>query len=171
MDYHDPIWEAEFRGYFWGEGYIGAAFAGKVRPTTGQRVFRPVIDVTVRDDDIAVLRQFQARFGGSLIQGAARRTRSGTSNPSVVWRVTSYYHVRDILDVLKNGVLPAKKRRLLSLMDEFLMIRERNSVVGKNVRRRLDYTPEEINRIHEIMDEMKAIRAYSPPQEGQGISA
>lgn len=117
----DPIWMAEFRGFFFGEGHLGITTNGTLKGKT--YVARAAI--TLRDDDEPVLREIQARLGGLLhrerhgkiskINGKTHQTK-----PYVVWRVTSRADVARVCDILDAGVLPAKKRREVSIIREFL---------------------------------------------------
>lgn len=121
----DPIWAAEFRGFFCGEGYLGISSWG-YDPKNDCRKLRARVQITSRSDDSDVLREFQSRFGGVVYQehdGRISNNGNGkkyVSKPYTVWRVVKADQLRLILDVLENGIIPFRKREQIQVIREFL---------------------------------------------------
>lgn len=118
----DPVWMAEFRGFFFGEGYLGITTNGRGR---GKVYHIARAAITLRDDDEPVLREIQKRLGGLLHRERCGRVShvDGTphqTKPFVVWRVTSKSDVARVCDILDAGHLPSKKRREIAVMRAFL---------------------------------------------------
>jgi hypothetical protein len=154
-------WEYELAGYIWGEGTVGVYTYNTYRASGLDRkgikrkvtYFRPLVKIAARKDDIELLRFLQDKLGGYLYdRKPAYKHKKGNyvSKPSCYWSVQDIKGVRRICDILSKSHFPAKKRKLLPLMYEFLDIAD-----GKR------YTPEQKERVREIIKEMKAIRAYS----------
>ncbi len=135
----DPVWAAEFRGFFLGEGSLEI---GQI--THNQTVkrddkmyrytnveLRPRARLIQRDDNRAILDAVQARLGGNITKHGRHHTVSPvngmtySSNPTVAWYVMSKEGVQRVLDLLKGGVLPHGKLREVALLEEFLAIRPR----------------------------------------------
>lgn len=121
----DPIWCAEFRGYFYGEGFLGIVSWGKI-PTLNIPKLMVRAQITCRSDDAPVLADIHSKLGGIFYQehkGRKTSNREGVyyqSNPYHVWRVTKADHIRRICDILSEGVLPARKRDQVAIIREFL---------------------------------------------------
>ena len=156
----DELWEAEFRGFFFGEGYIGM---NKVKPRQGVNAYRAVAQINIRADDAAVLYDIQRHLGGSV----HNRIRPGTpfakyvSHPSIEWSVTNRDELRRVVAILLRGQLPSKKRHVVELFAEAIELMKSRG--GR-------YTMEERIHLDELVQAMKAAREYVP-QEGQVISA
>lgn len=113
----DPIWCAEFRGFFWGEGYLGICSWGK--HPKGYTKLSPRIQISIRDDDAQMLQDIHAKLGGVLTYQANNR-HMANANPVCVWRVTRKDEIERILDVLEQGVMPCKKQRQIVVLREYL---------------------------------------------------
>lgn len=119
----DPIWLAEFRGFFYGEGYLGICSWG-VHPK-GYPKLMARAQITSRSDDSAILLDIQSKLGGMVYQeGKGRKSSNGNktyqSNPYTVWRCTKASEVRRICDTLSLGVLPSRKRDQLQTILQYL---------------------------------------------------
>lgn len=161
LDIHDqlidPIWAAEFRGFFCGEGYLGISSWG-YDPKNDCRKLRPRIQITSRSDESAVLYEFQSRFGGIVYQEHDGRISKGNygevynSKPYTVWRVVKADQLRLILDVLENGVIPFRKREQIQVLREFLTTI--THVGQKN-------TPEIHQKRNRLHQQIKELHKYS----------
>lgn len=120
----DPIWMAEFRGFFFGEGYLGIVSWGKTKFDIPKLAARAVI--SSRMDDAVILHELHSKLGGQIftqLPSRAITSSSGktyTCNPSVQWRATKAEDVSRICDILNMGLLPSKKRREIAIIREFL---------------------------------------------------
>lgn len=115
----DPIWAAEFRGFFWGDGCAGIdrrRYQSKKGP---YYIYYPKLRVQLRDDDTPFLEEVCAVLGGGLYW----RDRS-ISRPTTAWQIGGYAQVRTVLeDVLLGGSLPAKKRVDIEVLYEAVLAR------------------------------------------------
>lgn len=135
-----PDEAAEFRGLFFGEGHLDLA-----RSSATASLY-PRARIAVRDDDIAVVEWCRDLFGGSLSRTV--RTRS------VCWQLTGKERVGALLDVLEGGGIPSKKRAEVSLM--------RVAHTLTSDRPGPHRRPEVNERMLQIREELKALRAYRP---------
>lgn len=122
----DPIWVAEFRGFFCGEGYLGITSNGWNRRRTS-KAYVPRAQITLRLDDLATLQDIQSKLGGSIhYERRGRVTKHDTgeyhSRAYAAWRVNTWPDVKRVCLLLKDGNLPFKKREIVSYMLEFLEI-------------------------------------------------
>jgi LAGLIDADG endonuclease len=111
----DPIWEAEFRGFFFGDGYLGITTNGVSRHT-GETTFTVRAQITVRDDDIAMLHDIASKIGGKVYSetGTAKR------RPIAIWRIRNAKQIAQICDILERGVMPSKKIAEVAVVRRFL---------------------------------------------------
>lgn len=146
-----PLWVAEFRGFFFGEGYLGITTNGTNRANTGPSYVCRA-QIAMRDDESPILYAIQKKLGG-IVYGCDARNKN--QNPFCVWRVTSSHGVARVCDILADGILPARKRRQVAVVRAF--IRTLNEKCGPrfpnpalsvhNLRRRADLHAQ-IKRLH-----------------------
>ncbi len=118
----DPLWCAEFRGFFYGEGYIGITRNG-IKGTAVMYSARA--QITLRDDDLAMLQDIKEKLGGNLFfERRVRLTKVGDrdtfSRPYAAWRTRSLTNLRLVIAVLEGGIMPSKKRQDLKIVKQFL---------------------------------------------------
>lgn len=119
----NPIWAAEFRGFFYADG-SAAIFRAKNK---GHYYYRPILRILLRDDNKPLLLDIQEHLGGSVCQ----KTHSTTSangyicNPTAAWKTGSYANILAVIeDVLLPGAkLPAVKRSEIELLREAVLAR------------------------------------------------
>lgn len=120
----DPIWAAEFRGFFYGDG--AALLSRQPIKDTNRAVYRPKLMISLRADNYSLLEDVQAHLGGSLDQVRGLTNSWGYQcNPTVRWYTCSYPNIfailRDVL--LPDARLPAKKRVQLEVLYEAVQAR------------------------------------------------
>lgn len=96
-------WAAQFRGVFWGEGYLSVRSAASISVRLG---------MGLRSDDAAVLTEFQRRLGGSIHTDVP----TGHLNPCTRWsidRAEGLLLVWEILD--RERLFPFRKRKELPI--------------------------------------------------------
>ncbi len=138
----DPIWAAEFRGFFWGEGTI------RIQSGRPQEKAMPHVkwvgystsmhaSIGLRSDDAPLLMEFQRRLGGTL---RIEKYRDGSSKTLNRWTVARAEDTVRIAALLKSNVsrLPFNKRRQLKLWTKAVEIKLRAG--GSSGSR---YTPKE----------------------------
>lgn len=116
----DPFWAAEFRGYFFGDGYLGIVRNGKDR-RTGLPMNTARAQITTRDDDAAMLHDISAKLGGKVSLAAASGDRK--HHPVAIWRTRNMVDVARVCDALDGGLMPSKKRAEIAVVRRYLAIR------------------------------------------------
>lgn len=152
----NPFWLAEFRGFFFGEGYLGIIKNGRARDGYISYVARA--QITLRADDIDVLNDISAKLGGLVyLEGRGRKTtgadnRIYQSKPYAVWRITKASKILEICEILKDGLLPAKKMREIETVREFVTMRVKKGKGNKDeftiVQKRRDELHKQIKELH-----------------------
>lgn len=106
----DPIWAAEFRGFFWGEGTL----AMQVQNHQGHyRSISVAASMGLRSDDAAILTAFQERLGGVL---RTEHYRDGSGKTITRWQVGTAADNLRIAALLESPTgLPFRKARELVL--------------------------------------------------------
>ena len=133
----DPVWAAEFRGFFLGEGSLQiqqyqrskqhSKARGKVYDI-GFRGLRPVANITQRRDNRATLEAIAARLGGHVTNGNAHKMVSGsngktyTSAPMVAWRLVNKEGMQRVIALLKGGSLPHTKLAEIDVIERYLAV-------------------------------------------------
>jgi len=153
----DPIWLAEFRGFFYGEGYLSIVSWGREK-RLGCNKLTGRANITQRSDDAAILYDIRSKLGGFIyqerhpckLQGA--NGKEYVSKPVHIWRLTKVADLRLLCDILEAGVLPARKKEQVVVMREFL-----KTVLPPGHR-----VPLEVyQRRMELANQMKALHHYS----------
>lgn len=162
----DPVWAAEFRGFFLGEGslqiqqYQRSKYHSKSRGKVYDVEFhglRPVANITQRQDNRAALEAIAARLGGHVTNGNRYLMVSGgngktyQSQPRVVWTIVNKPGVQRVLDLLKGGFLPHTKLREIELMERYLTVAP---AAGQK------YTEEGRAEAWRLHEQLKRIRDY-----------
>lgn len=112
----DPIWEAEFRGFFYGEG---CALIMRTRNGSNY-LYNPRMTISVRDDDEETLRDIQKHIGGVSLFVAGR----GPTRRSCRWYLHSWNPVKiAIEEIFLNHLLPAKKCIDIQILYEAILAR------------------------------------------------
>lgn len=121
----DPIWIAEFRGLFYGEGSVyihkrnvqnwGENLHYGPTPT-----YRPDLKITLRDDDAPILIEVHRVLGGNL---SPRRPRRKGENPALSWQLVGFRQVYNVIDYIADGTFKSKKIEQLRLLKEFCEVR------------------------------------------------
>lgn len=118
----DPIWAAEFRGFFWGEGTI-AILCGRPdanRPTKSgkpRQMAHYSIAITasigLRSDDAALLYELQRRLGGQI---TLENYRDGSGKTVTRWKVGVAADNLRVARLLESPTgLPFNKAKQLTL--------------------------------------------------------
>lgn len=146
------IFEAEFRGLFWGDGNITLMVLARPKSYDVRARFR----ILARDDNRKMLEAVKDYFGGYITghRGYKRETSNGQiylSKPQIAWSAQTRKQAWKILEVLEQGCLFAKKQEELPLVRRFLEITEE---------RQYRYTPEQITELQTLQQQLKSMRVY-----------
>ena len=109
-DHLDPLWLAEFRGFFCGEGCASV----NSQSTGRRRQYQPRLAISVREDDKDVILDIHAHLGGNVLRW--KRDNRASSQPAAQWQLVGYSKLTNLLPLLLAGSLPAKKKRDLELL-------------------------------------------------------
>lgn len=147
MDIIQENWKYEFAGFCWGEAYIGVTryFRRKVWGDD-YWLFRGQVKIGLREDDLPLLRYFQSKLGGHIYKAGKRKVKGQNGKEyeqrqNFQWIVTNHDGLRIISKILNQSVIPAKKRKSLEVLDEFLNLAHK---MGKR------YSKEDWNKMEEI---------------------
>ena len=118
----DPIWAAEFRGFFWGEGTLAVQRVSNKNNKTRDKWYSFSIQATIglRFDDAPLLCEFQRRLGGRI---RVEQPRKEGLNPIVRWAIGKAKDCHRVGQLLSNGILPANKAKQLNLWIEALNLK------------------------------------------------
>lgn len=121
----DPVWRAEFRGFFAADGWIGVT-------KSGPGLYYATAAIMLRDDDRLLLEAVAEVIGGNVwAQDQTAR------KPTLTWRTRSPGTVGRICDLLEESTLPFAKARYVPLVREFLGIVGVQGEAARDQRRRL----------------------------------
>ena len=156
-------WMSEFRGFFYGDGYLGITSNGK-RKCGRYTSYVARAQITLRDDDSAMLYDFMQKLGGHIFherRGKKVKDENGKvfqSKPYIVWRVVNLKEIMTICDILELGILPSKK------IKETKILREYSQTKIKHGKRTSSYE-KEVKEIYskrqELCEKLKAMHAYN----------
>jgi hypothetical protein len=121
-----PLWFAEFRGFFWGEGCIYMR-ANRIKNNSGnlnkRKKITPVIEITQRVDNRAIIEDVQAHLGGILHTRAA----SGNRGANISWQTVGWTRVHSLVPYLLDAQMPSVKQQQLHIMKEACEARQQMS--------------------------------------------
>lgn len=142
----DQVWQAEFRGFFWGEGTIA------VNQKTNGYSFAAVASIGLRSDDAAILMEFQRRLNGRIRIEPYRDGSGKTITRWVVGVAKDCERVGQILAGGKTALMFNKKRQL------DVWRRAVNIKVGTYTGTR--YQPEQRDYLIWASEELKRLRKW-----------
>jgi hypothetical protein len=152
----DPIWAAEFRGFFWGEGSLIVSVKRPPRATDRWIGYSYNVHTMVsqRSDDEGTLEEFQRRLGGTI---CVKQYNDGSGKTLKAWTVSCKADCERLARVLAGGsAIPFAKKKQLALWSEAVEIRrERGYIEGRS-----RYTPDERERLLAISQEIRAMRTW-----------
>lgn len=116
----DLIWVAEFRGFFYADGYAGLKKKARPRP---QGTVTPNLCIRQRVDGIATLRVIQSILGGHI---SVSDRYHQSSHPQAAWEVYGWAACRVVIeatDLDREWWLPANKREDVQILHEAILVR------------------------------------------------
>jgi len=154
----DPIWVAEFCGFFMGEGTIGIYCSTRsYRGSRNRYYFHASASITQRDDCGDVLKEFYDKFGGCLTSAGSENFTNPLAynynrKPQITWRVGNRNTVKLIVDILRTSKINHSKSNILDVMDEFLALPR---IRGKHI------SDDEFNIMNELYEKSKRLHLYN----------
>lgn len=114
-------WLSEFRGFFYGEGYLGITTNGT---HNGWKSYTARAQITLRMDELPILNEIHAKLGGDLTLSRKGRKinaekKKYQSHPLAIWRARNKEDVLRVCDILKDGILPSKKKAEIETIRKF----------------------------------------------------
>jgi hypothetical protein len=137
----DPIWRAEFRGLFWGEGWLGIDMYKNRRHGKMYVAHRPSFQIAQAEDNKAMVYHVQEVLGGSIYERKALYGSNGAKQMTFTWMGRSHWIARKATDILREeSFYIDKKAPKVEAMHEFLLIVESlgRKPRGEEVLRRMD---------------------------------
>lgn len=115
----DPIWAAEFRGLFYGDGYAGMKLRSRPRPYGTPS---PRLCIRQRCDNWDLLEEIQSVLGGRV---ALRGRENAGSHPQAAWEIYGFADCLVVIEAtgLHKGQLPANKQRDVQILHEAILAR------------------------------------------------
>jgi len=146
--------EREFVGWFWGEGSLMISKVTSRNSKAKKPYYRPVISITQRDDDAEILEWAKRRFGGTFYKRKHTPLgRNYVAHPRIEWQVIGFKRCRKVLEILKQGLLPSRKKKEIPVFEEFL-----GTAVGSGKAT----SPELLEKQRQLFLKLKSLHAYSP---------
>jgi hypothetical protein len=144
------FWKAEFRGLFAGEGCLFLGTATRKTKTGSRLIYRPEAIITLRSDDLPLLKEVQSRLGGRLSQRSDIYLK-GRELPRHRWYVQSKEDLLRVSLILQESLLPAKKWRELPYWTEAVLLRKNR---GEK------HTPDENQRLAFLLQAIRDVRVF-----------
>jgi len=121
----DPIWRAEFRGLFWGEGWLGIDMYKNRRHGKMYVAHRPSIQIAQAEDSKSMLVHIQEILGGTLYERKSTYSSRGAKQLVFTWMSRTNSTCRQIIDILREeSFYIDKKVPKVQAMHEFLLLVE-----------------------------------------------
>ena len=156
----EPVWAAEFRGFFWGEGTLGFTAGQPLQQRNPQwtwkrHSFAVTASIGLRSDDAPLLAAFQRRLGGAL---RTEPYRFADPRKTITrWVCGTAVNNLRIARLLRSPTgLPFNKARQLDLWEEAVRLK---LAAGGTAGSR--YTDEQHARMLDIGQALVAVRVWS----------
>lgn len=139
-------WQAEFRGFFWGEGMLTMQRTRKANGSWGG--FAVYCRITLRSDDRKILDEFSNRLGGLVrdIKGPEK------SKPIVQWQVSTIEECIRIARLLEDSEFPPRKQNQLNLWRACLELKRNKGLAH--------WRGEELEFMRTASDELKRLKKF-----------
>ena len=121
----DPLWRATFRGFFWGEGWLGINRFQQRRNGKVNWQYRPEVMITQNHDNKVIIFHIRDVMGGYVYERAPYRHGSDSKvrGPYFTWQARSQGVVARALEILQDETFFIdKKVEKLEAMAEFMQI-------------------------------------------------
>ena len=143
----DPLWRAEFRGFFWGEGWLGIDMYKNRRHGRMYVAHRPNVQLAQANSNREMVEHLRDVLGGTVYERKSAYNSQGARDlPIWTWVTRTNATARHVHQILSEGkFFPDKKLVKLEAFGQFLdLIEELNGAKR---------TPEVLTR----MDDLRAI--------------
>lgn len=154
----NPLWLAEFRGFFWGEGNFMIDLAERQVGKCLTWTARVRVRVIQRDDEAEVLENIRSVLGGHLYGHKSYKMVSGgngrqyVNNRQITWQLQDKDTIEKVLDFLDGGLLPHSKRLQIAVMRDAIAVMRS---------RRYSYTDEQKQQLRELKARLEGLRKYA----------
>ena len=158
--------EAEFVGFFMGEGSLTVRKYTTKPPHGHKRMYMPRIAISLRIDDLPLLKWVQKNFGGHVYYNKAWtqlrkvtfRGKEYTQNPTAQWSAQSVKDCLKIIALLEQAKMPANKVKQVAVFKKLLELKKR----GKRYGYKGDwYTEKELDKIEETKLQLSSLKVFS----------
>ena len=158
----DPLWLAEFRGFFWGEGNFMIDLVERQIGNYLAWTARVRVRVVQRDDEAQVLESIQSVLGGHLYGHkrykivSAGNGREYVNHRQITWQLQDKDTIEKVLDWLDGGLLPHSKRLQIAVMREAIAVMRA---------RRYSYTDAQKLALRDLKSRLESLRKYAGVKE------
>lgn len=153
----DPLWLAEFRGFFWGEGNFMIDLQERPVGNYVAWTARVRLRVIQRDDESEVLENIRSVLGGHLyIHKSFKLVSAGNgkeyiNHRQITWQLQDKDTIEQVLNILDCGLLPHSKRLQIAVMREAIAVMRS---------RRHSYTEANKQSLVELKARLEGLRKY-----------
>jgi len=152
----NPMWSAEFRGLFAGEGNFMIDLYEREIHNCLTFTARCRCRIIARDDNKKMLLDIQSKLGGHLYTHKTfkswwRNGKEYTHHANIVWQVQSVPDVEKVLDILEDAAIPNKKSLEIPVMRDAIRVMKS---------RKHRYTDEMRQELKEIQIRLFSMRQY-----------
>ena len=155
----NKLWEAEFRGFFWGEGYIGIYACNRHEGGKHYKIVRPQLSINQAENNLSILKEIQSKLGGRIQKIPSFKYKDGIlRRTQYLWIVNDIYTIQRVIDILKKGLFPDKKLDYLSLVEECISIMKKH-------KRGTHYDKATKSRMLQLVEQVKKIKSFTVKSE------
>lgn len=123
----DPLWRAEFRGFFWGEGWLGIDMYQNRRNGRMYTAHRPNMQIAQANSNAAVICHIQDVLGGTVyVRKSGYNSQGARDLPIHTWMTRTNGACRLVHEILSEGqFFPDKKFAKVEAFGHFLDLVEK----------------------------------------------
>jgi len=168
--------DREFVGFFLGEGHLGVhveRLKSSNSPSGVRLCYAPVVQISMRADELPILQWCKRRFGGNVYQYKQRKIkgykgREYLQAPVAMWTTRSVKRCYTIIQLLKQVKLPSIKRKQIEVFERFLRLKiagnNRSHGFGKN-----RFTDEEMEEMRKCKETLSSMKIFSKSEVTERI--
>lgn len=121
----DPLWRAEFRGFFWGEGWLGIDMFKSRRHGRLYTCHRASIQIAQANDNKAMLYHIQEVLGGTVYERKSTYNSQNAKQICYTWMTRCRSTCQKIVEILQDeSTFVDKKTEKVEALRKFIAIAE-----------------------------------------------
>lgn len=149
----------EFIGFLFGEGCF--RIGKNTQSQNGKKFlsYRPIITISLRDDDCEILKWAKSEYGGCLIFRKGR-PQIPKQNPYCMWMLGSVDGVLRLCNEVLESKLPSIKKEQVRILKEFCETKVSRKLEKKRINRKF-FSEEELQKQHQAFEKLKKLKKYN----------